>query len=92
MPFCTIAEFEWDENFGRERFTRAFGDAGREKPAGRLTRITGIDGKGARIIEVWRSGDDAQAFAEKSRPLPAAARLPAPSRVVGFEVTPYVVA
>jgi hypothetical protein len=31
------------------------------------------------------------AFAEKGRPFVAAAKLPAPSRVVGFEVTSYVV-
>jgi hypothetical protein len=43
------------------------------------------------VIEVWRSAGDAQAFAEKSRPFLAAASLPAPSRVVGFEVTSYVV-
>jgi hypothetical protein len=43
------------------------------------------------VIEVWRSAGDAQAFAEKSRPFLAAAKLPAPSRVLGFEVTSYVV-
>jgi hypothetical protein len=43
------------------------------------------------VIEVWRSAGDARAFAEKSRPFLEAARLPAPSRVVGFEVTSYVV-
>jgi hypothetical protein len=91
MPYCTIVEFEWDQDFGRERFTSAFGDTDQEKPVGRLSRITGIDDKGARIIEVWRSGEDAQAFAEESRPLLAAAQLPAPSRVVGFEVTSYIV-
>jgi hypothetical protein len=53
-------------------------------------QISGIDKKGARVIEVWRSAG-AQAFAEKSRPFLAAAELSAPSRVVGFEVTSYVV-
>ncbi|HYB88873.1 MAG TPA: hypothetical protein VEC76_18655 [Streptosporangiaceae bacterium] len=92
MPYCTIVEFEWDETFDRERFASTIGDEGSETtPEGRLSRITGIDGKGARIIEVWRSGDDARAFAEKSRPFLAAAQLPAPLRVVGFEVTSYVV-
>jgi hypothetical protein len=51
----------------------------------------GAHEKGARVIEVWRSADDAQAFAEKSRPFLEAAKLPAPSRVVGFEVTSYIV-
>jgi hypothetical protein len=92
MPYCTIVEFEWDENFDRERFTSTIGDAdGETPPDGRLSRITGIDDEGARVIEVWRSGDDARAFAEKSRPFLAAAQLPPPLRVVGFEVTSYVV-
>jgi hypothetical protein len=91
MTFCTLVEFEWDENFGRERFTGTVGDAGGETPEGRLSRIVGIDDKGARIIEVWRSGEDARAFAEKSRPFLAAAELPPPSRVVGFEVSSYLV-
>jgi hypothetical protein len=59
---------------------------------GRLSRIAGIDGQGARMIEVWRSSDDAQAFARQSAPQLAAAPMPPPSRVVGFEVTDYVVA
>jgi hypothetical protein len=92
MPFCTMVEFEWDENFDRERFASTVGDPGAETPEGRLSRIAGIDDKGARIIEVWRSGDDARAFAEKSRPFLAAAQLPPPSRVAGFEVASYVVA
>jgi hypothetical protein len=92
MPYCTIVEFEWDENFDQERFTSTIGDAGGETPPdGLLSRITGIDDQGARVIEVWRSGDDARAFAAKSRPFLAAAQLPAPLRVVGFEVTSYVV-
>ena len=91
MTFCTLVEFEFDEAFGRERFTSTIGDAGGQTPEGRLSRIVGIDGKGARIIEVWRSGDDARAFAEKSRPFLAAAQLPPPPRAAGFEVTSYVV-
>ena len=94
MPCCTLVVFEWDESFGREQFMAAVGDAdpGDELPAGCLSRITGVDDAGARVIEVWRSGDDARAFAEKSRPALAAARLPAPARVVGFEATSYRVA
>jgi hypothetical protein len=93
MPFCTIVEFEWDETFDRERFASVAGDAGEGKPLpdGCLSRIAGIDGKGARMIEVWRSGDDARAFAEQSAPALSAAQLPPPSRVVGFEVTSYAV-
>ena len=70
MTFCTMVEFEFDEAFGRERFTSTIGDAGGQTPEGRLSRIVGIDGKGARIIEVWRSADDARAFAEKKPAIP----------------------
>jgi len=56
MPFCTIVEFEWDETFDREGFARTIGGAGGETPHpdGRLSQISGIDEKGARVIEVWR--------------------------------------
>ena len=93
MPFCTIVEFECDETFDREGFARVISGAGGETPPpdGRLSQISGIDEKGARVIEVWRSAGDARAFAEKSRPFLAAANLPAPSRVAGFEVTSYIV-
>ena len=94
MAFCTLIEFEWDESFGREQFTAAVGNAdpGDALPAGCLSRITSVDDAGARVIEVWRSDDDARAFAEKSRPALAAAQLPTPARVVGFETTSYRVA
>jgi len=94
MPFCTLVEFEWNESFGREQFIAAIGGPGQdgELPEGCLSRITSIDDAGARVIEVWRSGDDARAFAEQTRPALAAAQLPAPARVVGFETTSYRVA
>lgn len=94
MAFCTIVEFEWDESFGREQFTAALGEPSQDGdlPAGCLSRITSVDDAGARVIEVWRSGDDARAFAEQTRPALAAARLPAPARVTGFETTSYHVA
>jgi len=94
MPFCTLVEFEWNESFGREQFLAAAGGLSQdgELPEGCLSRITSIDDAGARVIEVWRSGDDARAFAEQSRPALAAAQLPAPARVVGFETTSYRVA
>ena len=88
MAYCTIVEFEWDETFDRGPFASLV--AREEKPPpGRLSRIAGIDSRGARMIEVWRSSDDARAFAEKSGPALASAALPSPSRVVGFEVTTY---
>jgi len=94
MPFCTLVEFEWDESFGREQFTAAVGNAdpGEELPTGCLSRITSIDDAGARVIEVWNSGEDARAFAERSAPALASAQMPRPARVTGFETTAYVVA
>jgi hypothetical protein len=93
MPYCTIVEFEWDETSDRERFADLVAKAGEAAPPpeGRMSHITGIDDTGARMIEVWRSGDDARAHAERSAPFIGEAKLPAPSRVFGFEVTSYVV-
>jgi hypothetical protein len=94
MPFCTIVEFEWTETFGREQFTTMIERAGPvdEMPAGCVSRIVGVDDTGARVIEVWRSGADAQAFAEQTAPALAEIQMPPPSRVIGFETTGYVVA
>ena len=92
MPYCTIVEFEWDETYDHEAFASSFGKWGDALPDGCLSRIFSIDAAGARVIEVWRSGQDAQAFAEQSKPLLAEVQLPAPSRVSGFEVRSYVVA
>ena len=93
MTFCTIVEFEWDESFDHEGFASTLDrmSEGSPPPEGRLSKIAGIDAHGARIIEVWRSSHDAEAFAKQSAPLLATAQLPAPSRVTAFEVTPYVV-
>jgi hypothetical protein len=41
------------------------------------------------MIEVWRSSDDAQAFAQQSAPRLTTVPMPPPSRVMGFEVTSY---
>ena len=91
MTYCTIVEFEWDDTFDRDAFARTAGGGG-VLPAGCLSKISSIDATGARVIEVWRSGQDARAFAEQSKPFLAGVQLPAPSRVGGFEVTSYVVA
>jgi hypothetical protein len=56
-----------------------------------LSKIAGIDETGARVIEVWRSSADARKFAEQTAPSMSAVQMPAPSRVLGFEVTSYVV-
>jgi hypothetical protein len=94
MPFCTIVEFEFDEDFGTEQFASMIERSGPvdELPAGCVSRIVGVDDVGGRVIEVWRSGDDARAFAEQSAPDLAAIELPPPARVMGFETTAYVVA
>jgi hypothetical protein len=96
MPYCTVVEFEWASPEERKQFESVVGagggGAGGSAPAGRLSHIAGIDDAGARMIEVWRSSDDARAFAEQSGPALAGAEMPAPSRVYGFEVTSYEVA
>ena len=91
MPFCTIVEFEWTETFGREQFATMIERAGPvdEIPAGCVSRIVGVDDTGGRVIEVWNSGDDARAFAEKSAPALASVHMPQPARVTGFETTAY---
>jgi hypothetical protein len=91
MTFCTIVEFEWDESFDHEGFARTLARLSEDSPPaeGRLSRITGIDAHGARVIEVWRSGNGAQAFAKQSAPLLGTVQMPPPSRVTGFEVTSY---
>jgi hypothetical protein len=93
MTFCTIVEFEWDETFSRERFESMIKmvGAGQSPPEGCLSRIAGVDSKGARMIEVWRSGDDARAHAERTATDLSAGQWPAPSRVSGFDVTSYEV-
>jgi len=92
MAFCTFVEFEWDANLDRERLEKIMAGSGGDIPApeGRLARITGIDDAGARLVEVWRSADDARAFAEASTAVTG--QMPAPARVVGFEVTSYTLA
>jgi hypothetical protein len=91
MPYCTIVEFAWDESFDYEAFARTIGAGGDVLPTGCLSRISSIDATGARMIEVWESGQDARAFAERSAPDIDLAQLPAPTRVSGFEVSSYVV-
>ena len=92
MPFCTIVEFQWDESFDHAAFAQTVGGAGDVLPAGCLSRISSIDATGARMIEVWQSGADAQAFAAQSAAVLASTPMPAPVRVSGFELTSYQVA
>ena len=49
MTFCTIVEFEWDEDFDHEGFRRTLGRLSAESPSptGLLSRITSIDARGA---------------------------------------------
>ena len=61
-------------------------------PDGCVSRIVSIDDQGARIIEVWQSGDAARSHAVRSAPDASAVDMPRPSRVSGSEVTDYVVA
>jgi hypothetical protein len=99
MTYCTVVEFEWSSTEERQKLENMMAGAGTgsggsagHAPEGRLSHITGIDDTGARMIEVWRSSDDARAFAEQSGPALAGVDMPMPSRVYGFEVTSYEVA
>jgi hypothetical protein len=89
MPYCTIVEFDWTADFGRAGFEAMMAAAGTDEhiPEGLQTRIVGIDDSAARIVEVWRTSADAQAFAAASAPVTS--QMPTPSRVVGFEVMSY---
>jgi len=92
MAYCTIVEFEWDESFDYQSFGQAVSAHGDTLPAGCLSRISSIDATGARMIEVWQSGEHARAFAQASAPLLASMPIPPPLRVAGFELTSYQVA
>ena len=89
MPYCTIVEFEWNEGLDRAAFDAMMATTGQggPLPEGLLTRLVGVDDSAARVIEVWQSGADARAFAERSAP--ATSQMPASTRVVGFEATSY---
>ena len=70
MPFCTIVELEWNADFSRADFEGMMATTGTaaQVPEGLMTRIVGVDDSAARIVEVWRSGADAQAFAAATAP------------------------
>ncbi|HEV2360761.1 MAG TPA: hypothetical protein VGS21_03560 [Acidimicrobiales bacterium] len=89
MAYCTVVEFEWGEGFDVEGFGETMASLDTTRPAGRVSKIVGIDEKGARVIEVWESGDAARRFAEESAPRMAGVTMPPPSRVYGFAVTSY---
>jgi hypothetical protein len=88
MAFCTL--LEWESAFPFDRYQqmndRTQSHAG--LPEGCLTRIVGrSDRDGATIIEVWRSGHDAQGFSEQNAHLLAEFAMPAPTRVAAFETS-----
>lgn len=89
MPFCTV--LEWDE------FDMALFDELRERtggddklPDGCVARIAGTVGTGARVIEVWKSPDDARRFADQNTELIRELNIPTPTGVVAFETTLFV--
>ena len=94
MSFCTIVEFEWSEPDTQGRFEAAVAAATERSvaPEGRLTRIVGVDERGAHVVEVWATPADAQRFAEATAPALADVGMPPPSRVESFEVSVYDVA
>jgi hypothetical protein len=85
MAFCTL--LEWDDDFPFDRYDQLNARAGDHDslPDGCLARVVGADGAGARIIEVWRTDDDAKRFSDKNSQLIAELQIPPPSRVAAFE-------
>ena len=80
MAFCTTVE--WNEDLADALAGLHDNDV---PPEGLLVRIVGATDSGTHAIEIWRSGDDARRFAESTAPALAAAALPPPTRVAGFE-------
>jgi hypothetical protein len=84
MAYCTIVE--WDEGFDLARYAAMAQRPGDDElPAGCLSRVVGD----RRVVEVWRSAEDAQRFGEQSAGLLAEQELPAPARVEGFEAAVF---
>jgi hypothetical protein len=85
MAFCTL--LEWDSDFPFERYNAMNAQAGVHDslPNGCLVRIVGRVESGARVIEVWRAGDDAKRFNDANAHLIGEFQIPPPSRVDAFE-------
>jgi hypothetical protein len=89
MPFCTLVE--WDRDFDLGRLGAMVERSGGHDtlPEGCLLRVVGAVESGARVIEIWRSADDAKRFAEAQAPLLSELPMPPPDRVAGFQTTVY---
>jgi len=89
MPFCTL--LEWDEPFDFEKYEQMNRQSGVHDvlPDGLLARIVGAVDDGARIIEVWRTAQDAGEFNARHGHLVADFEVPPPSRVAAFETTVF---
>jgi hypothetical protein len=90
MPFCTL--LEWDADFDMARYDELTQRAGGhdELPDGCLARIVGSVESGARVIEVWRSEEDARRFSEQNTPLIREVNMPPPTGVATFETTVFM--
>jgi hypothetical protein len=86
VAFCTIVE--WND-LSLDTYNELLGPAATsaELPPGCLSRVVGVVGSGISVIEVWRSGEDAQRFAVEQGQ--AAAQFPPPDRVAGFVAASY---
>jgi hypothetical protein len=86
MAFCTIVE--WND-LSLDTYHEQLGPAetSGELPPGCLSKVVGAVGTGVSVIEVWRSGEDAQRFAVEHGS--TAAQLPSPDRVAGFVAASY---
>jgi hypothetical protein len=89
MPFCTLLEWESDFDFAAYEALNKKAGVHDRLPDGCVGRIVGPVEGGARIIEVWQTGDDAGRFNEKNGHLIADFNIPPPSRVSAFETTEF---
>jgi len=90
MPFCTL--LEWDAAFDMARYDELNKRAGGHDklPDGCLARIVGAVETGARVIEVWKSEEDARRFGEQNTPLIREVNMPPPTGVAAFETTVFL--
>jgi hypothetical protein len=87
MAFCTVVE--WDGDLAADRYDALTGSAAAALPGGCLSRIVGRGGSGARLIEVWRSDEDARRYNEQNAEAVSELRLPPPARVAAFQTTVF---
>ena len=88
MAFCT--HLEWDGPFPFDRYVAMVKRSGHGNlPQGCLARVVGRKEKGAFVLEVWETSDDARRFGEGSAPLLREFDMPMPTRTAAFETVVF---